>query len=206
MKVKRKRKSYHSELRDTAAEETRERVIGAARELLAAGDGAPSFSLDAVARAAGVTRLTVYNQFESKRGLLEAVFDSIAREGGLFQLPAVFAQRDLPEALRQVITVFCRFWDSHGRVIPRVLAFATLDEEIAESMRQRSERRRHLLRALVSRCSAGQPSDELVDTLFALTSFEFYDLLRVGDRSGATVEGIVQELVAHAVRRHLDAT
>ncbi|WP_404558819.1 TetR/AcrR family transcriptional regulator [Bradyrhizobium niftali] len=43
-------------------------------------------SLDAVAKAANVTRLTVYNQFGSRRGLLEAVFDDIARRGRLGRL------------------------------------------------------------------------------------------------------------------------
>jgi AcrR family transcriptional regulator len=189
-------------LRETSAAQTRERVIQAARKLLSAGEEGQSFSLEAVARAAGVTRVTVYHQFESKRGLLEAVFDSLAHEGGLFELPKVFSEPVLGAALRQVVSLFCRFWGSHGRAVPRVMAFARLDKEIAESMRERSERRRHLLRALVGRCSNGRPSAELVDLLFALTSFEFYESLQARNRGDVEVERMIQELVEDAVRRH----
>jgi len=38
-----------------------------------------------------VTRLTVYNQFGSRRGLLEAVFDNIARQGGLHEIADAMA-------------------------------------------------------------------------------------------------------------------
>ena len=90
MSVKRKRRPrrYRSELRDAAVDVTRTRIMQASRRLLTGGKDLPAFSLDAVAREAGVTRLTVYNQFESKRGLLEAVFDDIAERGGLFDDPA----------------------------------------------------------------------------------------------------------------------
>jgi AcrR family transcriptional regulator len=42
-----------------------------------------AFALESVAKAAGVTRLTVYNQFGSRRGPLEAVFDHFAERGRL---------------------------------------------------------------------------------------------------------------------------
>ena len=52
-----------------AAAETRERVIEAASRTLREGESIARFSLDTVAKVAGVTRLTVYNQFGSRRGL-----------------------------------------------------------------------------------------------------------------------------------------
>ena len=51
-----------------AAAEKRERVIEAAARSLREDASIASFSLDAVAKAAGVTRLTVYHQFGSRRG------------------------------------------------------------------------------------------------------------------------------------------
>ncbi len=44
------------------------------------------FTVDAVAREAGVARMTVYYQFGSKAGLLEAIFDSLAVRGGAEEL------------------------------------------------------------------------------------------------------------------------
>ena len=200
MPVKSKRRTYRSEVRAAAADETRGRIIAAARALLAGDGTTPAFSLDAVAREAGVTRLTVYNQFESKRGLLEALFDETARMGGLFELPAVFALSDVHEALRRFVSVFCRFWASHGKLFPKFSALARLDDEIAESIKQRSERRRHALEVLVARLEAHEPQ-ELVDVLFALTSFEVFDLLSARNRSHAAVEALVQQLVAESVKR-----
>ena len=82
---------YTSSIRTAAAAEKRERVIAAAARSLREDASIAGFSLDAVAKAAGVTRLTVYHQFGSRRGLLEAVFDDIARRGGLNEIAGAMA-------------------------------------------------------------------------------------------------------------------
>src|SRR5882757_5692163 len=105
MPVKSGPRPYRSSLRAAIADETRTRIVAAARTLLGGGKDLPAFSLDGVARQAGVTRLTVYNQFQSKRGLLEAVFDDLARRGGLSELPQVFAEADADAAIRRFVTV-----------------------------------------------------------------------------------------------------
>ncbi len=53
---------------------TRTPILQAACQLLASG-GFSAFTIDTVARAADVSRMTIYNQFGSKAGLLEAIFD-----------------------------------------------------------------------------------------------------------------------------------
>jgi AcrR family transcriptional regulator len=201
MTFKGNRKSYRSETRDAAASETRAKIIGAARTLLAGGENLPAFSLEAVAREAGVARLTVYNAFKSKRGLLEAIFDDTARQGGLFELPSVFAEPDTVQALSRVVSVFCRFWASHGKVFPKFMAVARLDDEIAESLVQRSERRRQVLMVLVGRIASGPEQTDLVDVIFALTSFEMYHALSVRRRSGRAIEALIQKLLQDSLKR-----
>jgi AcrR family transcriptional regulator len=191
-------------VRAAAADETRARIVDAAQTLLAGGKGVPAFSLEAVAREAGVTRLTVYNAFESKRGLLEAVFDDMARQGGLFELPSLFAEPDTDKALSRLVSVFCRFWGSHGKVLPKFSAVAKLDDDIAQSLRQRSERRRQLLTALLGRVASGQDQTDLVDVLFALTSFEMFDALSVRRRSDTEVQALIQGLVDDSLKRFLE--
>ena len=71
------RRAYVSSVRTAAAAEKRDRVLKAAAKALRQDASIAHFSLDSVAKAAGVTRLTVYNQFGSRRGLLEAVFDEL---------------------------------------------------------------------------------------------------------------------------------
>src|SRR2546427_12681953 len=74
---------YRLGRRQPAAQRTRARVLRAARELLTARAGAEPFSVDAVARRAGVARMTVYHRFGSRRGLVEGLFDSFAAGGEL---------------------------------------------------------------------------------------------------------------------------
>src|SRR5574341_536879 len=87
--------------RKAAADRTRARVLGAAGQLLASRSGGQRFSIDAVARRAGVARMTVYHQFRSRRRLLEALFDSFAVRGELPQrIGAAFQEPDPLETLR----------------------------------------------------------------------------------------------------------
>ncbi len=72
---------YRLGQRQMITEQTRTRILAAARELLMESSGFSSFSLDAVARQADVARMTVYHQFGSKIGLLEALCDSLAALG-----------------------------------------------------------------------------------------------------------------------------
>jgi len=55
--------------RQAGVDRTRAAVLSAARELVAAGGGS-SLSVGAVARRAGVSRLTIYNRFGSRSELL----------------------------------------------------------------------------------------------------------------------------------------
>src|ERR1700736_5592285 len=100
---------YVSSVRTAAAAEKRARVIDAAARSLREDASISSFSLDAVAKAAGVTRLTVYHQFGSRRGLLEAVFDEIARQGGLAEISDAMAISDPRAALDRLVEIFCVF-------------------------------------------------------------------------------------------------
>jgi len=78
--------------------------------LLALPGGLHGFSLEAVARRAGAQRLTVYNQFGSRRALLDAVFDDIALRGGLQRLEQVMAEPDPHVGLALLVPVFCEFY------------------------------------------------------------------------------------------------
>lgn len=204
MSVKSGTRPYRSSVRAAAADETRARIVAAARALLIGGEDLPAFSIDGVARQAGVTRLTVYNRFESKRGLLEAVFDDTAERGGLSEVAAVFAEADVAVALRRFVSVFCRFWDAHGALVPKFRAVVQLDDEVAVALEERSERRRHALTQLIGRlrfAKSGKADADLVDVLFALTSFETYQALSVRNRNPKAVEALVQGMVEDAIAR-----
>lgn len=187
-------RSYVSPARSAAAAETRERVLEAAARTLREGESIARFSLDTVAKAAGVTRLTVYNQFGSRRGLLEAVFDDIARQGGLHQLAEAMTMADPRTALDRMVEIFCTFWSRDPAVVRLNEAMAT-DPEFAEAVRDRNERRRKALTALVDRIAgktaAQQARQDAVDLIFALTSYPTFASLSTG-RSKEEVCRLVQ--------------
>ena len=197
---------YQSPSRDAAAAQTRDRILAAAAAILGTARGIDDFSLEAVAKKAGVTRLTVYNQFGSRRALLEAVFDERAARGGLRRLGKAMANADPHAALRQVIAIFCDFWTFDPGTLGLLHAAGASDPDLAPSVGERNERRRRLLRAIVRRMTQGRglrPKAErdLVDTLFALTSFCFFSQLATKGRTATATCRIVQELAMDAVRR-----
>jgi AcrR family transcriptional regulator len=189
---------YRLGQRQVATDETRTRILDAARDQLAKES---SFSIEAVARRADVARMTVYYQFGSKRGLLEALFDLLAARGGLHQLPTAFQQPDPKLALDQLIQIFARFWSSDRLVMRRLRAMAALDPELDQVLRERSEGLRRALRVIVSRHKgpAAQNADT-IDLLFALISFESFDLLAGPERTPEQVAPIVKRAAAAIVR------
>src|ERR1700731_658015 len=146
-------RTYNSSVRAAAAAEKRDRVVAAAGRLLHEETNIASFSLDAVAKAAGVTRLTVYNQFGSRRGLLEAVFDERARQGRLGRIPEAMAMDDPRAALGRLIEIFCAFWDDPA--VGRLQDATALDPEFAVALGERNERRRKGIGLLIGRMPDG---------------------------------------------------
>jgi AcrR family transcriptional regulator len=191
---------YRLGQRQIATEQTRARILTAARELLLTSDAFSGFSIDAVARQADVARMTVYHQFGSKIGLLEALTDSLAAHGGMEQLANAFRQPDPLEGLNEYIRVFSRFWQSDRLVTRRLRALSTLDPDFEQVVRARDERRREGLHVIVQRFieKYGKPNpetiDETVNILFTLLSFETFDTLAGPAQSIEEVSPLVQRL------------
>jgi AcrR family transcriptional regulator len=187
--------------RQAAVDAGRERILAAARELLEVDD-AERFSVDAVARRAGVSRMTVYNQFESKPKLLEALFDSLSAHGPISEMRFVFAEPDPLVALDAFIALFGRFWTYSRRAHGRLSAAAAHDAELDAALQERQGRRRAAVTELVRRLSPHVtpvvPHAELVDVLFVMLSFETFDAIAGPDRTPNDVVPIVKQMV-HAV-------
>ena len=193
-----KRRSYTAVERQRSVESGRERIVAAARDLLEAEE-AEGFSIDAVARRAGVARMTVYNQFESKAGLLEALFDSLALRGPLGQMADIFKQPDVFVALDEYVAIFGRFWTMNRRTHRRLRAAALHDDELAAAMERRNERRRkgvtELLRRLGDKAKPSIPRDEVVNVIYVLLSFETFNAFAGERRTPEDVTPIVRRLV-----------
>ena len=197
-----KRRSYTSLERQRTVEAGRERIVAAARELLE-DDAAEGFSIDAVARRAGVARMTVYNQFESKAGLLEALFDSLALQGPLTGMAEIFKQPDPVVALDAYVALFGRFWTLNRRTHRRLRAAAMHDEELAAAIASRNERRRRgvaeLVRRFADRARPVVPADDVVHVIFVLLSFDTFDAIAGPMRTPDAVVPTIRQLIMAAL-------
>jgi AcrR family transcriptional regulator len=198
-------RTYASPKRTAAAERTRQRLVRAAVKLMKSKAGSRSVSLDSVARAAGVSRLTVYNQFGSRRGLFEALFDDRARRGGMHRMAQIMAGPDPRGGLEQLIELFCEFWSNEHSTIACLVGAAGSDKELSEGLLARNERRRRALTVLIRRMQSVRAPPEaisdLVDVLFVLTSFAVFTELARGGRDGGAVCRLIKEMAFGAIAR-----
>ncbi len=193
-----RRRSYNPVERQRSVEAGRERIVAAARDLLEDAD-AEGFSIDAVARRAGVARMTIYNQFESKAGLLEALFDSLAARGPFSRMADVFKQEDPLVALDEYVAIFGRFWTLNRRAHGRLRAAALHDPELAAAMEARNERRRKgaaaLLRRLGDKARPVIPPADAITVVYVLLSFDTFNELAGPERTPEDVVPTMRRLV-----------
>jgi AcrR family transcriptional regulator len=185
---------YRMGKREAAARQTRARILEAARQLLA-NESETDLGMEAIAHRADVSRLTIYYQFKSRPGLLEALYDHLALRGNMRLMAEVFHEADPSVALEKLVRTFVGFWSSDPVVIRRLRGIATLDTEIDQGIRAREARRQHAAREIVRRTVLGrekkltaEQQNLAADVLSMLTSFESYDALaRAGHNQGAII-------------------
>ena len=182
---------YNLGKRQGPIEAARQQVLDAARGLLGGTDRYTAFTVDAVARQADVARATVYYQFGSKAGLLEALCDYLAELGGMSGLAEAFTEPDPRQALRRFVACFGQFWAADRPAMRRLRALALLDPDVGAVVAARDQRRHQGLAVLVGRLAGtsltrtsmtGTEADRAVRVLVTLTSFETFDTLAGPDR------------------------
>lgn len=192
---------YRATKRADQVAQTREHILAAARELMI-GAGFHRLTLDEVAKAAGVTRVTIYNQFGSKLGLLEAMLDAFGRRGAAGRMGAAAEAADPWEGLVATITETVRFWSIDRPFFRRLLGLAAVDPETHDVIARREDMRRHgwamVSEAFAARgeLPAGATKADAVAVFTALSSFPLFDALQ---REGETsTERTTVTLVAFA--------
>jgi AcrR family transcriptional regulator len=198
---------YRMGKRQAATDDTRARILEAARQLLA-NESETDLSMEAIARRADVSRLTIYYQFKSRPGLLEALYDHLANRGNMRRMAEVFHEADPSSALDKLVGLFVDFWSSDPVVIRRLRGLATLDAEIDQGIRARDARRQHAAREIIRRTVLGgkkkrstEQQNLTADVLSMISSFESYDALA---RAGHT-QGAILETLTRMARAAIDA-
>ncbi|MDQ6880034.1 MAG: TetR/AcrR family transcriptional regulator [Candidatus Dormibacteraeota bacterium] len=179
-------RSYRLGRRQEAVERTRSAILSAARDLLASTDSG-ELSTGAVARLAGVSRITVYNHFGSKAGMLSELAAGAWRQNP--SLPTS-APGDPREQLRLRITESCRRWASDPALFRRLPGDAELELD--------TQANDHLLVERLAASDQIRPGcsiKEAEDVIGVLTSFPVFDRLhREGRRSSAAVTEILMRI------------
>ena len=185
-------RGYRLGRRESAVDQTRSRILAAARELVS--ELGTASSVGSVAVRAGVSRITVYNHFRSKGGLLEALSAEAGPPPGAAQGEA---GGDPTDDLRLRIEQACAAWATAPR-LHRQLAGRALGA--ARSMsRERSDQDHACAERLAAhdRLRAGCSIREAEDVIGILTSFPVFDRLhKEGGRSPSAVAEILLRMAS----------
>jgi AcrR family transcriptional regulator len=172
--------------RSADIERTRARILAAARSLVA--ELGPEIGVGKVAELAGVSRITVYNQFGSKAGLLDALSADLGP--GMQAVPAE-AGADPVADLRRRIEQACAAWAADPILYRRLLGRAgeagqsEADHALAERL------------AAQDRLRPGCSIREAGDVIGILTSFPAFDRLHGrGRRSPSAVAEILLRMAS----------
>jgi AcrR family transcriptional regulator len=189
---------YDALQRRRSTDEGRDRILAAAREILNLDD-VRSFSLDAVAKRAGVTRMTVYNQFGSRSALLVEVFDTLIERDAFSKMPATFQEPDAGKAFDMLVAILGRFYTDNRALMLRMAAAAGTDPELDEAIRSRNLRRRRAVETLVQRIAdthkpAVAPT-ELVNTLDVLLNFSTFNGIAGPSRTPKAVVPHIRRMI-----------
>jgi AcrR family transcriptional regulator len=136
-------------------------------------------TMDGLAHESGVTRQTIHNLFGTKDGVLEALFDQIAMDGGMERMRNVMQQTNAEAMLTGFVEVFTTFWMKDRLLIRRIHGIAAIDPELGAMVEARNRRRQAAAARIVDRLAGTDTKRraQQVATLYALTSFEFFDAM-----------------------------
>jgi len=166
--------------RARAVDAARGQVLSAAYALLAQPT-CSELSLDTLARAASVTRATLYNQFGSRSALLVAIFQDLGRRMKAERIHTAMRLPEPKQALERTLRESTRAYAREQLVIRKLFAFAALDEgvklEVERSERLRRESLAPLAARLVSSGEICLDAARAAELLAALTSFQAFEAL-----------------------------
>jgi AcrR family transcriptional regulator len=181
------RRPYHSPTRRRQAEQTRARILAAARDLFRSA-GYATTTIDAIASSAQVSAKTVEAAFGSKRGVLAALVDPLASAGPPRDLVDQIRAADDPRHRLRLVAELTR--RSYERSVPEFElmrgAAAVAPEVTAVAQQVETRRRANQVRLVAYLEERGLlrrdlAADEAADIIWTLTSYDVYRAL-IGER------------------------
>lgn len=181
-------REYHLGRRQAEVDRTRKTILSAARRLVA--EAGPGVGVGLVAERAGVSRITVYNQFGSKAGLLEALVAEAGPAPG--RAPAPLSGAGPGVDLKRRIADACATWAADPRLYRQLQRRSSYAGDATDLDRNLAERL-----AAGDWLRPGCSIKEAEDMIGILTSFPVFDRLhRDGRRSSAAVTEILVRMAS----------
>jgi AcrR family transcriptional regulator len=191
-------RAYRAQRRPERTERTRERIVGAVHELLEEGTFHES-TVEQVAQHAGVSRATLYQHFNSRLELVDAICDKLAFNPALLAIRESIGLPDLDQALDETLANAVRFWSSEDRVLSQLYGVVAIDPAAQAFVdRQRDDRRGEITR-LARRLKSERRLPKVTNersafaTLMLLTSYDTFRELRTTGLSDRDLTKKLQE-------------
>jgi AcrR family transcriptional regulator len=179
------KRPYHSRMRRRQAEETRQRILEAAR-LLFESSGYAVTTLEAIAEVAEVSPKTIAAVFGSKRALLAEVINPETFSMPVQQLiEELRTTEDPSRRLLLVVQITRQAYEPLVGELELLRTASAVAPELADLGQQIEARRRQKQARLIVSLHGqellrhGQSLEEATDVLWALTSYDLYRMLVV---------------------------
>src|SRR5215467_12273818 len=172
-------RAYRARQRPKRSEATRERILKSVHDLLAEGAFHES-TMEQVAERAGISRAALYQHFDSRLALVDAICDRFASNPSLLAVRRAVALDDHDSAVALLIENSVGFWASEEPVFDQLYGVVAIDESARNFVdRQRGDRRQELETFARRLRRAGTLRDGVSERkalarLMVLTSFETY--------------------------------
>ncbi len=183
-----RKRPYHSRVRQRQAEETHQRILVAARELLTSR-GYVNTTLEMIAEAAEVSPKTVSAVFGSKRGILAELVNPDAFAPHIQQLLDQLRTSQKPvRRVELVVLVTRQVYESLAPEFELLRTAGVIDLELADLGRHIEGRRRQNQSYLIADLHEqgllrhGLLPEEASDVLWSLTSYDLYRMLVIERR------------------------
>jgi AcrR family transcriptional regulator len=183
-------RAYRLGRREEAARQTRQKILQATADLLTEA-GIRGVTIEAVARKAAVSRVTVYDHFQHKAGLLEALAWWTFEQHDIDRIRRARLQENVRIALVDFVQENARFFHSVGPQGHAILKTASTDPDAATVIEATYiNARRAAIRELVDRLDDAHEltprwsPERAVDALMVITSLEAFETLTAHGRLG----------------------
>jgi AcrR family transcriptional regulator len=188
-----KKRTYVSKVRQRQSEETRRRILVSAQKLFAS-KGFELITIDEIAKAAKVSKPSVYNIFQSKRGILLVLIDEALPTEQLSDLVSQATYNPSPRKRLEVTARICRqLYDAEKNQLDLLRGASILDPVFKELEAEREQRRYQRqeesvkLMAKENVMAENMSLSKARDILWTFTGRDFYRLL-VLERSWSSDE------------------